>query len=222
MPGAPSDPSDPTVLRPLTLSLDPALDRAAVVGWEAWEAAAAEAGSRRVVAWLLRRIDPEGGEAADDFQDTVETLLGASDPDDRVMARAELAEFLTGHDDLMADTLWDGVLSHAEATGDGDMLLDAIGHLAAIAEDHGDPLAAAEYHLAYLAWRRQPDNAGDPEDVQATFEEVIRLAERDGARAEAALFEFRLASFTRLAEADDPRASEGDWEADPTPYPIWA
>ncbi|MBA2754929.1 MAG: hypothetical protein H0U40_10785 [Chloroflexia bacterium] len=222
MTGAPRDPDDPTVLRPLTLSLDPGLDRAAVAGWEAWEKAAAAAGATRVVAWLLRRVGPDAEATAEDFLDTVEALLGATDPDDRVMARAELAESMTGHDDLMADTLWDGVLGHAESVGDGDMLLDAIGHLAAIAEDHGDPLAAAEYHLAYLAWRRQPDSGGDPEDVQATLEEVVRLAERDGARAEAALFAFRLARFTRLAEADDPRAVEGDWEDDPAPYPIWS
>ncbi|CAA9534626.1 MAG: hypothetical protein AVDCRST_MAG59-158, partial [uncultured Thermomicrobiales bacterium] len=37
-----------------------------------------------------------------------------------------------------------------------------------------------------------------------------------------AVWAYRQARYTRLLEADDERAVEGDWEADPTPYSGWA
>nr|MBA2277688.1 hypothetical protein [Chloroflexia bacterium] len=77
-------------------------------------------------------------------------------------------------------------------------------------------------HLHFLNWRRQAERSADPELVQTGFDEVVRLAEQDGARTAAAQFAYRAASFTRLTEADDPRAAEGDWERDRTPYASWA
>jgi acyl-CoA synthetase (AMP-forming)/AMP-acid ligase II len=146
----------------------------------------------------------------------------ADDPDERALARAELAELVEGEDDLTADTLWEGVLAHARDTDDPDLMVEAIAHLAEIAEAHGDPLAAAEFQIEFLNWRRQPGHASDADAVLDAFDEVVRLARLDGDPKAAALYEFRQASFARLAEADDERAYQGDWERDPKPYESWS
>ncbi len=210
----------PPGVTPLNLTLAPRLDAALTGGWPALEEAARAAGSANVAAWLAQRLgDPALGRQ---LADPVRAVLEANDQDERAMALAELGEFLEGSDDAVADALWEGVYAHALAAEDPDALAEATAHLAAIAEAHADVLAAAEYHLAFLNWRRQPGHTSDPEQVEESFEEVVRLATADGAPAPAALFGFRQATFTRLVEAEDDRASEGDWESDPTPYQIWA
>jgi hypothetical protein len=50
----------------------------------------------------------------------------------------------------------------------------------------------------------------------------VRLATDDGAQQAAAQYAYRQVGFTKLLDADDPRAVEGDWEADPVPYQSWA
>jgi hypothetical protein len=204
----------------LSFTPNPKLDAALQSGWEAWEAAARGAGADRVAVWLAHRLVNPALRA--DLRETVETALSAEDGDERALALSEIAEIAEGHDDLLADTLWEGVLATGLDVEDPDLLYEATSHLAAIAEDHGDPLAAAEYFIDFLNWRRQPDHGSDPEQVETAFEEVIRLANLDGDRRAAALFEYRQAQFTRLAETDDERASLGDWEADGAPYASWA
>lgn len=210
---------------PLNLTTNPRLDTALQHGWQAWEDAVSSAGAAATTTWLHARAN--GEIAREEIADTVAVLLDAEDGDDRATARAELAELLAGIDDAVAETLWEGVLAHGQATGDAETLFDATSHLAAIAEESGDPLAAAEYHIDFLNWRRQPDHSADPELVQTSFDEIIRLAERDGAQTAAAQFTFRQVTFTRLTEADEadpdatPRAIEGDWEQDPAPYTGW-
>src|SRR5688572_7376722 len=205
--------------QPLGLTLDPRLDAAVAQGWEAFEAAAQAAGTDRVAGWLAQRAGRP--RAKPDLLEPVAAWLDAEDADDRAIARAELAELVAGEDDLTADTLWEGVLAHARAVADPDLMVEAIAHLAEIAEAHGDPLAAAEYHLEFLDWRRRPDHLSDAEAVLDAFDEIIRLARIDGDQKAAAIFEFRQAAFARLMEADDERAVQGDWERDPKPYESW-
>ena len=209
--------------KPLILTRSPKLDAAIQAGWEAWESAARDVGAEAVAAWLGRRIgDPEvRGFALPIVQD----LLEAEDDEERYEAwieLTELAELAEGTDDLLADTLWEGILAAGCATDDPDVIFEATTRLAAIAEAHGDPLAAAEYYIDFLNWRRQPGHASDPEEVETAFDEIVRLATQDGAQKEAAVYGYRQAGFTRWLDADDDRAVIGDWESDPAPYESWA
>lgn len=205
---------------PLSLTTNPKLDAALAQGWQAWEASISDAGTAAATRWLAART---GGEVdAEELREAVDAVLAAADADDRVLAQAELAELLDGADDAVAEVLWEGVLAHGDASGDAETIFDAVSHLATIAETSGDPLAAAEYHIHFLNWRRRPGHSADPELVQTSFDEVVRLAERDGAQTEAALYTYRQAGFNRLAEQEDERAAEGDWERDPAPYASWS
>ena len=105
---------------------------------------------------------------------------------------------------------------------DGDLIAEATRRLAAVAERNGDPLAAAEFFIEFLNWRRQPEHSSDPEDVEVAFDEIVRLANADGAQQAAAQYAYRQVGFTKLLDADDPRAVEGDWESDSLPYETWA
>lgn len=202
-----SRPDPPT---PLTLTTNPRLDAAVGAGWDAWFGAARTAGAASTAAWLARRA----GDAAlvAEAGPTVRAALEAADDDAAVEARVELAELGDGIDDPLADTLWEGVVAAARGAADPDALFEATGRLAEIAEGHGDPLAAGEYWIAFLNWRREGGHASDPEQVETAFDEVVRLAEADGAAKEAAIFGFRQAAYTRLLEAEDDRATEGEWE----------
>ncbi|MEA2514744.1 MAG: hypothetical protein QOF01_172 [Thermomicrobiales bacterium] len=204
----------------LSFTLNPKLDAALQSGWEAWYDTARSEGPMRVTAWLAQRLRNPALKA--DLRDTIESLLSSDESEERALALSEIAEIAEGHDDLVADTLWEGVLAAGLESDDPDLIFEATSHLAAIAEDHGDPLAAAEYYLDFLNWRRHDDHASDAEAVESAFDEIIRLAELDGDRRAAALFGFRQAQFTRLAEADEERASSGDWESEPAPYQSWA
>ncbi len=204
---------------PIALTADPKLDAALARGWEEWEQAAKGAGVGAVAGWLALRLGDLGRKR--ELLQPVASLLEAADAEDRALARAELAE-LVEEDDALADTLWEGVLAHGVAAEDGDTIAEATTRLASIAEAHGDPLAAAEYHLEFLNWRRSDAHVSDPEAVETAMEEVVRLARLDGEQRFAALFEFRLAAFVRLVEGEDDRAAEGDWESDPTPYQSWS
>lgn len=204
---------------PLALTTSPRLDSALTRGWEAWEAVARDIGATAVARWLARRI--EAPDLGAELMEPVRALLGCDEPEACAEARMELAE-LVEEDDFVADTLWEGVLAYARDAGDPDLFAEATVRLAAIAEANGDALAAAEYQIEFLTWRRQAGQAGDPEDVLTAYDEVVRLAERDGAQEAVARYAYRQASFARLAEAEDDRAFVGDWETDPAPYQSWA
>ena len=209
-------PDHPT---PLILTRSPRLDAAVHAGWEAWQAAAREVGPESVAAWLAQRAnDPDLRMA---ILPSIRVLSEAADPEERTGALLELAELAEGIDDLLADTLWEGVLSLGRDTDDPDVMFEAARRLAAIAEAEGDPLAAAEYYIDFLNWRRQDDHTSDPDQVETAFDEIIRLATKDGAQKEAALFTYRQAGFTRLLEAEDDRAVAGDWEPYAAPYEGW-
>ncbi len=210
----------PQAGQPISLTADPKLDAALGRGWEAWEQAARQAGVGSVARWIALRLGDLGRKR--DLLQPVASLLEAEDEEDRAVARVELAELVEEEDDVLADTLWEGVLAHGLATEDGDTIAEATTRLASIAEAHGDPLAPGEYHLEFLNWRRSDAHVSDPEAVETAMEDVVQLARLDGEQRFAALFEFKLAAFVRLAEEEDDRATEGDWEQDPAPYRSWS
>ena len=205
---------------PLHLTRSPRLDNALRLGWESFARTLAAAGAPDAAAWLAARADdPELAEIA-------EPLLAAAVSEDSeeaaeaLSALAEIAE--ETQDDLLADTLWEGVLDRARDMGDGDLVAEATRRLAGLAERLGDLLAAAEFHIGFLNWRREPGHSSDPEDVEVAFDEIVRLATADGAQQAAAEYAYRQASFTRLLDADEPRAIEGNWEASGNPYQAWS
>jgi hypothetical protein len=205
---------------PLRLTRSPRLDNALRLGWESFSRTLAAAGPQEAARWLSARTgDPELTEIA-------EPLLAAAlgdDPDesaDALFGLAELAE--ETEDELLADTLWEGVLDLSRGAADGDLMAEATRRLSALAERNGDPLAAAEFFIDFLNWRRQPGHSSDPEDVEVAFHETVRLANADGAQQAAAQYAYRQVGFTKLLDADDPRAVEGDWESDSLPYQPWS
>lgn len=204
---------------PLNLTVNPRLDSALAEGWSAWEDAARETGVQRTTSWAVQRTAPDVPK--EDLRDHIDALLTAEDADAAAFARAELAELVEEADDALADRLWEGVLDRGFETDDPDLIFEATSHLAAIAEDHDDPLTAAEYFIDFLNWRRKPSSVSDPDAVQTAFDEVIRLAEVDGQPKEAALFGFRQVAFTKLVDAEADQASSGNWETGETPYTSW-
>jgi hypothetical protein len=205
---------------PLRLTRSPRLDNALRLGWESFSRTLAATGPQDAARWLSARTGDE------DLAEVADSLLAAAlhaDPDeaaDALFGLAELAE--ETEDELLADTLWEGVLERAREIGDGDLIAEATRRLAALAERNGDPLAAAEFFIEFLNWRRQPEHSSDPEDVEVAFDEIVRLATADGAQQAAAQFAYRQVGFTKLLDADDPRAVEGDWETDAHAYQTWA
>jgi len=205
---------------PLNLTVDPKLDGALGAGWDAWEQVARAVGLVKTVSWVSQRTGPDV--PRDDLRYHIESLLSADDPDEAAFARAELAELVEECDDALADTLWEGVLQRGLDTKEPDLIFEASLHLAAIADELGDPLAAAECFIDFLNWRRQPDSVSDPESVQTAFDEIVRLAEADGQPRIAAMFSYRQVRFTKHADAEADQASAGDWESDNAPYASWS
>jgi hypothetical protein len=205
---------------PLHLTRSPRLDNALRLGWDSFSRTLATVGAEDTARWLSARMnDPELAEVAEPL---LEAATGG-DPEEAaegICALAELAEE-TG-DDLLADTLWEGVLERARDTGDGDLIAEASRRLAGLAERLGDPLAAAEFFIAFINWRRENGHIADPEDVLDAFDEIVRLAGVDGAQKAAAEFAYRQAGFARLVDEEDPRALEGDWEPGKAPFVAWA
>lgn len=212
---------NPQPLPSLEITPSPRLSFALQQGWEAFHAAIVAVGATTFTKWFTHR----SGDA--DLAETVSLLVAdyldpEMDDADRLEALASLAEIgEETEDDLLADTLWEGVVSTAIDAGDGDAVAEATSRLAAIAERYGDFLAAAEHRITFLNWRRTDGASSDPEAVHEAFEAIVRLAELDGAQRARAEWAFRQAAFTRLAEAEDDRAVFGDWEANPTPYAGW-
>lgn len=205
---------------PLRLTRSPRLDNALRLGWGSFSRTLAAAGPQEAARWLTARTgDPELTEIAEPL---LASALG-DDPDDSADALFGLAELAEEtEDDLLADTLWEGVLDLSRGADDGDLMAEATRRLAALAERNGDPLAAAEFFIEFLNWRRQPGHSSDPEDVEVAFDEIVRLANIDGAQQAAAHYAYRQVGFTKLLDADDPRAVEGDWESDSLPYQTWS
>ena len=205
--------------QPLTFTADPKLDVALQKGWDHFGPALAEAGVARAARWFARRAeDPELAESVAELLEGLQE--GGEAAQEAIFALAEVAEEV--EDDLLADTLWEGALQAARLAGDPDAAAEATARLAELADRLGDPLAAAEYWIGFLNWRRSRGGASDPGAVERAFDEIVRLAEEDGAQKEAALWRYAQARYTRLLEAEDERAVEGDWEESAVPYEGWA
>lgn len=206
--------------RPLQLTRSPRLDNALRFGWQSFERTLAAAGADEAARWLAARLDDP--EAADVAQALFAAAVDndADEGSDALFALAELAE--EADDDLLADTFWEGVLDRGRTLEDGDVIAEATRRLATVAERNGDPLAAAEFHIGFLNWRREPGHSSDPEDVEAAFDEIIRLAEVDGAPRAAAEYAYRQAQFTRLLDRDDPQTVEGNWDERSPEYASWS
>jgi hypothetical protein len=205
---------------PLHLTRSPRLDNALRFGWEAFSRTLAAAGAVDAARWLAARVDdPELAVVAEPLLEAA-VSADAEESAEGLFALAELAEE-TG-DDLLADTLWEGALARAQDAEDGDLVAEATRRLAALAERLGDPLAAAEFFIAFLNWRREDGRAADPEDVLDAFDEIVRLAGVDGAQKAAAVYAYRQAEFARLVESEDARTLDGDWEPGKPAYEAWS
>lgn len=203
---------------PLPFTTSPSIDAALVGGWEPWIAAARKAGAAKTGAWIARRIGEPS--AAAELTDLVDGLL-SDDAEARAASATDLAESVEAEDLMLADTLWEGCLAAGMELADPDIIFEAVSQLAGIAEDQGENLVAAEYWIHFLNWRREEGHESDPEAVQNAFDEIIRLAEDDGEQKQVADWTYRQVRYTKLADADDERASAGDWEAASEPYAGW-
>lgn len=206
----------------LSFAINPRLDAALSRGSDSWLATSRAVGVVPTTRWMTQRADLS--EQIAEVEEVVAALLatGAQDLDGIAELMAELAELVTGDDDALAEALAEGVLAHGIAIGDAEVIADAVGHLAELAEAVEDFLTAAEFHVDFLNWRRRPDASSDPESVSAAFDEIIRLAELDGATQAAAIYGFRQVAFERLVDADDETAASGEWDPKAGPYEGWS
>jgi hypothetical protein len=204
---------------PLTVSVDAGLDLALAGGWAGWRSTASRRDLEAVTRWLISRL-PEGVEP-DDVEEPVQMLIGESAPEDRAMAAVDLAELFEADDPGFAAVLWESVLEAGKETSDAELVFEGTSRLAALEEDYGDPLTAAEFYIEFLNWRRQDDHASDAESVLTAFDEIIRLAAADGAPRAEAEFTHNQAQFMRDVEAESPAAEVGDWAPSLPPFAAW-
>lgn len=204
----------------LSLTMSPRLDAGLRAGWPAWYAALQREEFDRLVAWLKQRS--AGDIPSDQLDELAQGIVDAQDSESRALAAADLAELIEEDDPELADVLWEGVSAAGRELGDADLIYEAALRQAAIAELYADPLAAAEFFLDFLNWRRDDGHVSDPELVFSAFDEIIRLAEADGEPAAAALFAHAQAAFGRVVDADAPEAHLGDWDPQSGPFEPWA
>lgn len=205
---------------PLTFAYDPALDLALTRGWTAWIELARAKGIERTAEWLLRR--GEAGLDLSDLEPLLETLLDSSSPFDCAMAASELAELTEMEDDAMAATLWEGVLVSGREATDSEVYFEGLSQLAEIELEYGDPQAAASLYIDFLNWVREPGHPTEAETVLTAFDQVIELAEADGAPSEAAAFTHAQTRFFRAIDGDDTRIVSENWEDNLEPYVAWS
>lgn len=210
-----SEPDQP----PVVLTTNPRLSFALHGSGTDLERAMEAVGLQQVKAWILNRV---GGEIEDqDLAAALDAWFGAESADDRVIARVELAELIGDADEATSELLWEASLRDGYERADAELAFDAVANLARVAEQSGDPLAAAEYFIEFLNWRRQDGRVSDPEFVHQAFEEIVRLAELERQAAVAARYEAAHARYGRVEDTDDDRAAEGDWSPDAPPYTGW-
>jgi hypothetical protein len=210
-----SEPDQP----PLVLTTNPRLSFALHGSGADLERAMEAVGPEQVKTWLLNRVGDEIDPA--DLDAALAAWFEAGSADDRFIARVELAELIGDADESTSELLWEASLRDGYERGDAELAFDAVANLARIAEESGDSLAAAEYFIEFLNWRRQDERVSDPEFVHQAFEEIVRLAEAERQVAIAARYEAAHAQFARLEAAGDDSAAEGDWSPGSPPYSGW-
>lgn len=208
-----------TETNPLTLTTSPRLSMALQGDGPGFEQSLLEVGREKAESWFRDRIGDDIDPAI--LHEALAAWYDATSPDDRVMARADLAELTADVDDAVSELLWDASMRDGFARGDGDQAFDAAVHLAGITEASGDPLTAAEFYIEFLNWRRAHGHISDPESVHHAFEEIVRLAELEGEVATSARFAHAHSVFTRVADDDDADSAEGDWSPATPPFSGW-
>lgn len=204
---------------PLTFSFDAGLDAALTRGWTGWIEVARKKGLERTAEWLMRR--DETGLDLSDLAPLLETLLESSSPFDRAMAASELAELTEMEDDEMAATLWEGVMICGREASDSEVYFEGLSQLAEIEMEYGDPQSAAALYIDFLNWAREPDHSTEAEAILSAFDQIIALAESDGAPAESAAFANAQARFFRSVDGDESRIVSENWEPHRDPYLVW-
>ncbi len=206
-------------INPLTLTTSPRLSAALQRDGPAFEQALLDVGQVKAEQWLGNRIGDEI--ERDILNDALTAWFEATSPEDRVMARVELAELVSEVDDEVSELLWEASLRDGYERDDGDQAFDAVSHLARISESSADALTAAEFYIEFLNWRRTGDHVSDPESVHEAFEELARLAELDGETAAAARYAHAHSVFTRVADDGEANASVGDWAPGSPAFTGW-
>jgi hypothetical protein len=204
---------------PLNFSFDAGLDAALTKGWTGWIETARKKGIERTAEWLLRR--GETGLDLPDLEPLLETLLESSVPFDRAMAASELAELTELEDDAMAATLWEGVMVSGREAGDSEVYFEGLSQLAEIELEYGDPQAAAALYIDFLNWAREPGHSTEAEAILTAFDQIIELAEGDGAPTASAEYAHAQTRFFRSVDGDDSRIVSGNWEANDDEYVVW-
>jgi hypothetical protein len=204
---------------PLNFSFDAGLDAALTKGWTGWIETARKKGIERTAEWLLRR--GETGLDLSDLEPLLETLLESSVPFDRAMAASELAELTEVEDDAMAATLWEGVMVSGREAGDSEVYFEGLSQLAEIELEYGDPQAAAALYIDFLNWAREPGHSTEAEAILTAFDQIIELAEGDGAPTASAEYAHAQTRFFRSVDGDDSRIVSGNWEANVDEYVVW-
>jgi hypothetical protein len=204
---------------PLNFSFDAGLDAALTKGWTGWIETARKKGIERTAEWLLRR--GETGLDLPDLEPLLETLLESSVPFDRAMAASELAELTEVEDYAMAATLWEGVMVSGREAGDSEVYFEGLSQLAEIELEYGDPQAAAALYIDFLNWAREPGHSTEAEAILTAFDQIIELAEGDGAPTASAEYAHAQTRFFRSVDGDDSRIVSGNWEANGDEYVVW-
>lgn len=204
---------------PLTFTYDAALDAGLTRGWPDWIAIARKKGVERTAEWLLRRGD--GSIDLSDLEPLLETLLEGSSPFERAMAASELAELTELDDDAIAAVLWEGVMRSGQEAEDSEVYFEGLSQLAEIELEYGDPQAAAALYIDFLNWVREPAHSTEAESILVAFDQVIQLADADGAPAASADFSHAQTRFFRAIDGDDSQIVSGNWETSDEPYVVW-
>ena len=204
---------------PMVFTTNPRLSFALHGNGADFEKAMESVGREKTLAWLQNRV---GDAIAPEYlEGAIAAWFDAESNDERVMARAELAEMLLDVDESTSELLWEASMRHGFERDDSEQAFDAVSHLARFAEETGDPATAAELYIDFLNWRREAGRVSDPESIHQAFEEIIRLAQASGEAAVAARFEHAHAEFASLDETGAESASEGDWSPNVGPYTGW-
>lgn len=204
---------------PLTLTTNPRLSQAVAGDGPGFEAALLDVGLDTAETWFRNRVRGEVDPVI--LHDALASWFEATSADDRVLARVDLAELMADVDDAVSELLWDASMRDGFERDDGDQIFDAVSHLSQLVEAAGDPLAAAEYHIEFLNWRRADGHISEPESVHQAFEEIVRLAELDGRAAGAARFAHAHSIYTRIADGAEELAVEGDWAPGSPEFSGW-
>lgn len=189
-------------------------------GIDPWIVAVRDRGALATSKWLIRRsIEVELDEEL--VLEALENMILAEDPGEAALACAELAEIVQVGDLELADLLWFSVRDYAISVNDPELIVDSTTQIAEIAFELDEVTTAGEVWIDFLNWRREPESTSDAETVLIAFDEIIRSAEMDGAHGDAAKYGYLQVQFQKLVDAEDRRATVGNWMPDQTPFVGW-